>query len=381
MSAIKLLLSHESALEAIRSWDMRAHFEHPKFIRCSVPDDRLAEQDLAKLEIYCRRVDVRKRQIDMLVSSRDNRVRTEDFASHICGMQLPYGNVVELPYGIGCVSPEHVLVQLAPKISRLELQVLMYEFLGLYALSSESSDGMFQRSKPIMTLESLERHLALLGKARGKKMVRQALAGVVECSGSPRETQLALRLALKPAAGGYGIPIKSMNQPISVQRLGNQGLLGIRKPDILIASAEGSAAPFSFVALEYDGAVHLTSEQQTIDAQRNNEILALNGKEYHVNKCIYDDQDTMDDLISKIRCDVGLPRLHLTTKQQEEARRKRVDLKRALDRIARYSEIVPHLDMPDESPQISSSTNFDRYASPNFLEYQPEFLNGYYIGA
>lgn len=337
---MSLVISHASALEVIRSWDMRAHFERPKAGEAGVPRTRPSDAELGVLEIDCRRVDARSLPVSILVGSRDARVRTECFESHVCGADLPAGSILTLPYGLACVSPEHVLVQLAGGLSRLELQVLMYELLGLYALTSEFDGGMFQRNSPIMTIESLERHLDALGKFPGVAKVRAAMSGVVECSGSPRETELALRCCLKPSLGGYGIPIQSMNSPLPVPRLGKAGIVGVRKPDMVIAAPAGASAPFSFVAVEYDGAGHLTSEQQAVDAQRTNEILALNGKEYRVNKKIYDDQDMMDDIFGFIRKDLGLRQKHLTADELRRARQKRVKLKLDLDYVMSASPIT-----------------------------------------
>lgn len=342
MPAIRLLLSHSSALEVIRSWDMRAHFERPEIYRGPVPGQRVTGTELEILEIGARRVDVRGKQIDLLVADREARLRSEPFRSHVCSDPLPIGAIYRLPHGIGCVSPEHVIVQLATELNRLELQVLMYELLGIYALCPEADGGMFQRCEPIMTLTSLEAHLDALGNGfRGVAKVRAALPGVVEGSGSPRETQVALRCCLKRGQGGYGIPIQSMNNELPVPRLGKAGIVGVRKPDIVIAAAEGAAAPFSFVAVEYDGAGHLTPEQQAVDAQRTNEILALNGKEYRINKEIYSDMDQMDDVFGFIRHDIGLKQKHLTAGERRTARERRVKLKKDLDFIMSASPIIP----------------------------------------
>ncbi|WP_321973030.1 hypothetical protein [Paratractidigestivibacter sp.] len=338
-----IVLSHGSALEVIRSWNMRAHFERRAPCRGQIPSTRPTDTDLCAYELRCFRVDARSKPVHILVAGREARVRTAEFESHICGADLPAGSILKLPYGLACVSPEHLIVQIASKLSRLELQVLIYEFVGTYALTNEFEDGIFQRRSPILTLESLGAHLDALGKFPGVAKVRGAMAGVVEGSASPRETQLALRCCLKPGQGGYGIPIQSMNQPLPVPRLGKAGILGVRKPDIVIAAAEGSAAPFAFVAVEYDGAGHLTSEQQGIDAQRTDEILALNGKEYRVNKTIYDDMDMMDDIFGFIRKDVGLDRRQ-TIKARQEARLKRLKLKKELDFVMSTSSILPHQD-------------------------------------
>lgn len=339
---MRLLLSHASALEVIRSWDMRAHFERPTICCDHIPHVKPSPSEVSRLELDARRVDVRSERIDVLVGSKDCRVRGNGFFSHVCAAPLPPGSAYTLIRDICCVSPEHLIVQLAPELGKLELQVLMCELMGTYALCREEDGGIFQRKEPLTTIDSVRAHLDALGKFPGVAKTRGALDGVVEGSASPRETLLALRCGLKPSQGGYGIPIRSMNQPLPVPRLGQAGIVGIRKPDILIAAPEGAAAPFSFVAVEYDGDGHLTSEQQAVDAQRTNEILALNGKEYRVNKDIYDDQDIMDDIFGFIRKDIGLNRRRLTTEAQQKNRAKRVKLKRELDFIMATSPIIPH---------------------------------------
>ena len=57
---------------------------------------------------------------------------------------------------------------------------------------------MLQRSRAVMTKDSLEGYLAALGRFDGVDLVRKALPTTVEGLASPMETRLYLRTTLAP---------------------------------------------------------------------------------------------------------------------------------------------------------------------------------------
>jgi hypothetical protein len=268
--------------------------------------------------------------LELMVSDPSSRTRTEAFLTHTQQERLPLSSFIRVADGIWVVSFEHLCAQLATRLTRVELLVLMGELLGTYSLTA---DGMFSRTTPLMTRASLGRHLAALGDFHGARVARDALALAPENSASPMETKLFLRTSLPYRFVGYALPVKALNEPLEVGRIGEPGAMGERRPDITLLSKEGGAAPCAFVALEYDGEGHLTRAQQAADQRRSNEILAFGGREYHVNKELYDSLPYMDDLMGRVAVDLGRAPCRVTRAVREKRRWLRGELKRELDLI------------------------------------------------
>ena len=155
-------------------------------------------------------------------------------------------------------------------------------------------------------------------------------------SGSPRETKLSLRLGLKPARGGYGMDVLSMNEPLEVRRIHNRMRAGVRKPDILLrapAQATRNGRPLLGAAVEYDGKDHASEEAHARDAERHNELTAIGLVEYIVTKRQYRDLSYMDGLVDLIRRDLGIPAKRRTRAEAARLRRLRQRLYEELERI------------------------------------------------
>lgn len=330
-----LFLSHTSALWALREWRNRRHLAEGE--RCSLPvpsglpDAAELTALLASASVYV----PADQPIELLVSSgRAGRV-VRGARVHVCRVPMPPDSAVRLSKGVACAAPELVAVQMASSLTDLELCVLLAELMGLYAICPTMEGGMFQRDEPLTTPEALLAYLNALGKRCGVARVRRALARTCVRSGSPRETKLALRLSLKPALGGYGLSVVAMNEPVAVQRLGRQLSMVVRKPDLLIGRpGEGIGVDVSrLVAVEYSGWRHADPYRAALDAVRSNELKAGEISEYTIWKDQYDDQDYMDDLVSHIRCDLGLAKQRLTMEMKAKRRRLRQRLYEELESI------------------------------------------------
>lgn len=255
-----------------------------------------------------------------VISSRRGGGAPEGLAVvHATRVPLPDGSVIPLADGIWCSAPEQVLVQMAPSLTRLELVFLLGELLGTYAIAPDHAEGMFRRGSPVTSRSRVLAHLDALGPAPGTAQVRSALELACKRSASPYETRLSMRLGLKPALGGYNLRVLSMNAPVEVMRIGSALGPGVRRPDVLLGTMSANA-PFSGVSFDYNGGVHATPQGIEHDARRQNEMLAVNFKNYVLTKALYDDLDYMDDIVSRARADLGLCPPHLT---REEAARRR----------------------------------------------------------
>ena len=332
---MQLLISHFSALELMRQQELRPALERRQRCDAFVPDsgprddellDAIAMPPLARLT----------QPIEALVATEAGRRRSKLVRTHAASRPLPAGSAVlvaSVP-GVCCVSPEHLAVQLAPRLSELELIVLLSELMGVYAIAPELEGSMFQRRSAITTRERITAHLDALGSFAGVAKVRRALRHACVESGSPRETKLALRLGLNPARGGYGLDVLSMNAPLEVRRIRNRMRAGVRKPDILLRAPAGAmrnGRPLLGAAVEYDGRDHASEEAHARDAERHNELTAIGVVEYLVTKAQYRDHAYMDGLVDLIRRDLGTPAKRRTRSEADRLRRLRRRLYQELE--------------------------------------------------
>lgn len=330
-----IILSHTSALEALRSSELRGRLEREE--RCTVELPALAPsaQDIDELSSRLAVVARLKRPVNVLVAKTAPRTRSKAVTTHFPGTELPPDSLVPVGLDVYCVSPEHLAVQMAPQLTDLELTYLLSELLGIYAIAPAHKDGMIKRDAPITTRERIENHLDQLGSAPGTLRVRRVLRKACVGSASPRETKLSLRLGLGRAEGGYCLNVLSMNEPLEVKRIHDSMTTGVRKPDILLrapAARRGSDAQRG-VAVEYDGIVHAMPLQHAKDVRRHNELTAIGINEYLVTDAEYGNLDYMDGLIERIRDDLGLPRLHPTRAMAKRWRARRQELKDELDKL------------------------------------------------
>lgn len=330
---MELLLTHSTALEAYRSTGLRALLAKGEVCPDAVPSCLPAPERLSQLRRYLEFYGFCPKVMEALVSGVGGRRRSSSLRTRVCGRPLPTGSIMVIGEGVACVAPEHLAVQMAPLLTKLELQVLLCELLGVYAIVPSISDGMLQRNSPLMAKESIERHIDRLNRIDGIDLVRQALPATVEGLASPMETRLCLRTVLSPCYGGYGMEIDAANRPLDVDAVGKRGSRKVRKPDFVFGALPGSRAKARFVALEYNGNDHLTRERQAEDERRTNEILAYGGIEYQLNKELYDDLEYMDALMRTIADDIGRPCYRMTEERKRKRRALRLTLKEELDRI------------------------------------------------
>ena len=272
----------------------------------------------------------------MLVASSCPRHRARGFKAHIHTGTLAGGSLVSLCPGVRCVTPLLATVQLAPRLSGLELQILLAELLGGYALGTPDSEEAKPRSRPLYDLGMAGQQLGRLGPLPGTALVR---AGLVRCpvgAASIMEAKLYLRATARFASGGYRLGTVVLNSPVELGRISSDiATLRTRKPDLLLLAPPESSQelPFRGVALDYKGSWHADAEQIRRDDDRQNELLAHNVKDYVLWKEQYDDLDYLDGLMAAIRHDLGLPERRASRERLERERQARWNLWAELERI------------------------------------------------
>lgn len=330
-----IVLSHESALEALRLPGAWRCLELGTWASDKVPASLPSAERLRELMSREQVLRSLSTPLDLLVSGGRARTRSSLAHAHLESSELPSGSLARLSDNVLSVSPEHLAVQMAPRLTHLELVFLLSELMGLYAIDPSAEDGMTQRERPLMTPESLRRHLGALGPRRGTRAVARALEDAFVESGSPRETKLSMRLALKPALGGNNLYVLSMNEPFEVRRIRDRVRTGVRKPDILVSlrPEEREGDERRFVAVEYHGKHHDDPARLAQDAARTNELKAMGIGEYVVRREQYRENGYVEGLADAIRRELGQAPRRLTRAERARRRELSRQLYEELERI------------------------------------------------
>lgn len=204
------------------------------------------------------------------VANRAARGKSACARFHVWGNRSTAGLFVRVSKDVLVASPELCFVQMATSLSLIELIALGFELTGSYA------GTRFDRAKPLTTLAKLNACMLKLSGIHGRKKAVRALRYIQENSASPRETALAMLLALPRRMGGYGIPRATLNAPIRrthiVAQRQNRNHHGTNpkrtfRCDLLW--------PDRKVAVEYDSdSFHTGAQSICRDAERRNELLS-----------------------------------------------------------------------------------------------------------
>ncbi len=256
--------------------------------------------------------------ISVLVAKKTALHASDVLAPHVWSGPVPKGALVQVAPGMRCVTPAMLAILMTPNLSDLELQMLLAEFMGLFAPSDDYETGLFQRRGSLITPAGLSRFLDAMGSARGTARVRRALNRAPVAAASPLEAKLYLRATYPFSQGGYRMGEVVLNDPVEVRRLTCRcDALQRRKPDLMFRHGDAC------VCLDYMGAWHDSARGVRRDTERRNELLAAGFKPYEIFKDEYDDLDYMDSLMAQIREDLGLPRSKSSKERKLERRRAR----------------------------------------------------------
>ena len=142
---MSILLSHTTALEALRSPLARRRLNRGERCAAEAPDEPPAPEELDAL---FERLPSLTRPIHVSVSERSRRADSSQVHTHTTKLQLPPDSAIRLAEGIYCSSPEHVVVEMSRMLTHLELVFLLGELLGTYAIAPGTEEGMAKRPHP-----------------------------------------------------------------------------------------------------------------------------------------------------------------------------------------------------------------------------------------
>ena len=286
-------------------------------------------KELRKARTLCLGLDELEGPTGVLLATKTASRACDHVVAHVRSEALPKGALFQAAPGVRCVSPLLLPLLLASKLTFFEMQLLLAELLGLYAVSSQSPMGLIQRDEPLITPDELRAFLDQIGPAWGSGKVRRALDRAAVLAASPQEAKLYLRMTLPFAKGGYHLGKVVLNDEVSLAVLSRRiKTFSTRKPDLLFVGAEKGG-----VCLDYMGGWHNDANQVHKDTRRRNELLANGFTPYEIFKKQYDDLDYMDALAESIRADLGMPPADAAPERQMRRRLARYNLWRELEHI------------------------------------------------
>lgn len=316
------LLSHDTALQAIRTAALSRRLERDERASVAVPELPPTRGEALELLGLVPELSA---PLHVTVTSGSRVGPSGLVVAHVTRLALPPDSAVPVAPGVSCVSPEHLIVQMAPALTLVELVYLLGELLGTYALGPGGQT--LPRNRPVTTRGRVLDHLSALGPVPWTAHVRRALTMACEGSASPAETRLSMRLGLKPALGGYHLNVLAAFGPRGRALVEGPLGAGERRPDVLLGACAG--APCSGVAL--DLAEEGRGSPRSL-AVRRREMLAAGLGHHVLTEDLVEDVGRMDELVCGVRAELGLPSQRLT---RGEAARRRALRQRLRDDLAR----------------------------------------------
>ena len=302
-----IIISHSVALEVARRPYYHRLLSTAQYCRLDIPDRMPSPSELEEARRSCPLLREIEGPLGVLVSNHNAHHGSSAAVAHIRKDPIPRGGLIELAPGVRCASPNLVALQLAPRLSRAELLMLLSELLGLYAITAANELGLTQRSKPIAEAAQIRSFLREMRGARCVAEVRRALDDAPVNAASPMEAKLHIRAREPYARGGYAMGPVILNDAVKLEALSNQvGTLRTRKPDLLFLGGKDSEKRGA--CLDYMGVQHTQEGQVRRDAGRRNELIANGFSPYEIYKEHYDDLTYLDALMARIREETGMPR-------------------------------------------------------------------------
>lgn len=205
--------------------------------------------------------------LEVLVGDRDARTTTAHVSSSMWGSALPEGSFVDAGEGLLVSTPEFCFLQMAGRLTLVQLVLLGCELCGTYVLADQGP--AYRRDAPLTSASKLRSFAERACGAYGRKAALRAARYVLDGSASPMETVLALLLSLPNNLGGYGICRPKLNHSVDIPR-------SLRKVADRSYCECDLCWPDRGLCLEYDSRLyHTDPERQESDARRRSTLASL----------------------------------------------------------------------------------------------------------
>lgn len=218
--------------------------------------------DIARSELH--QYDFGPAPLHVLVPKERRRRNTVAATVHQSTTPLPPTAFRQLRPDLHIASPELCFLEMATALPYPKLIEFGYLICGYYTLNPGSA--ALNIREPLSNPKKLAAFLRKTPGHPGCRIASRALAQVVGCSASPRETKTAMLLSLPTKRGGYGFEKPELNYRIGFtareQQLYNRSHVVL---DLYW--------PQQKVGIEYDGAAyHCTDEALSRDRRKSSEL-------------------------------------------------------------------------------------------------------------
>ncbi|MDR2715214.1 MAG: hypothetical protein LBB46_00510 [Coriobacteriaceae bacterium] len=266
---MKLFISHQSALEYWRTYRELPRSSARR--RCDVvppselPTVEPLESSELTLPLHIMLGDPNARRVSQAIS--------QTVKQHVFRAKSPVGCFINVGGGPIVSSPEFCFLQMAGKLSLIELISLGYELCGTYSMPVPSVQELpawgFYSREPLTSTKKLGAFVDNMSGVKGVQKAKRALRYLQDGSASPMETNLTILLTLPYKLGGYGFPLPKLNSRI-----------------VPVKSAKQTAGKIFYscdlfwpdydLAVEYDSDFfHTGSERIAEDSKRRNTLSSI----------------------------------------------------------------------------------------------------------
>lgn len=324
-----IVISHMAALQVIRQPYFTRRLASAELCPTDIPDRLPSASELSEARETLGQLDGIEGELGLLVSDKRGAHACNGVRPHVLSSRLPAGSLVQVAPGVRCASPLLLPLLMAPKLSEVEMLMLLSELMGLFSVANGARKGLVQRDRPMASPDAILYLLDAMGRPMWSAKLGRLVGMAPARAASPPEAQLYLRASGKFARGGYGLLSASLNDPIELAELGGDApTTRTRKPDLLVsATGKGAAAGVRGACLDYMGAEwHSSALAIKNDALRRNELLAAGYVPFEIFSEQFDSIDYMDDLMASVRDVAGLPRRRMTRARAASERAAREEL-------------------------------------------------------
>jgi len=261
--------------------------------------------------------------VEVTVSSMKFRRSSQVFKTHVFTEIMPDRCLVNTNDGFLVASAELCFFQMASQLTLVDLIRLGYELCGSYStpkrMLGNDVPSAFSNTKynlkPLTTKKRLTAFVERMSGKHGVKRASRALEYIVDDSGSPMESALAILLVLPFRLGGYGFPLPSMNRVVDPKAIMKRSSNKHYYKCDLFWREFGLAA-------EYDSALHHSDAKSIANDSIRRGELALSGIEVVTvtDKQLYRAEEfdkVARQLATKMKRRIQIKNAKFTTKHRE----------------------------------------------------------------
>lgn len=253
--------------------------------------------------------------VTILVAGKALRRETSAILSRTCSQYVPEKSFLKLREGLYVISPELTLTRMARHVSIVQLVEMAMNLCGRYYLDLRTQ-RIEDRTSFLTNVSKLRSYIARLHGANGSAKAERALRWVLDNSGSPYESKMALVFRLPLSWGGFGLRFDAMNYDVRIGRLAYLAEQSEYCIDMVNIDRH--------VGLEYDGD---ESHQNTShDKRRRNALAALGWNVFPIDKAVLHSPEHCEKAAYQLARQLGV-RIQKPRNWEANCERLRRDLK------------------------------------------------------